>query len=72
MQIQEGELPGVGTRYVLTTREGTRLVVVARRDGGWELGVMDDPRDPDACRTLTRLLGTEARELAELLAGRAV
>ncbi|MDQ1687980.1 MAG: TrkA domain protein [Frankiaceae bacterium] len=67
MDIRETSLPGIGVRYDLSTRAGGRLAVVVRRDGRYELGVYDDPRDEDLCRTVLALQDDEADALAGIL-----
>lgn len=67
MDIQETSLPGIGVRYELNTVSGGRFAVVVRRDGRYDVGVFDDPRDPDRCRTAIQLQDEEANALASIL-----
>lgn len=60
-------LPGIGTRYDLTTRERRRLSVVAHRDGSRTLSTYRDD-DPDACALSVRLTPGEAESLIGVLA----
>ena len=64
--IQQTALPGVGVRYELTTRAGTRLGVVAHRHGRRDLLVYDRA-DPDAARESVPLSDAESTALAALL-----
>lgn len=59
-------LPGIGTRYDLTTREQRRLSVVAHRDGGRTLSAYRSD-DPDACALSLRLSAGEASALVDAL-----
>lgn len=59
-------LPGIGTKYELTTREGRRLSVVAHRDGGRIVNAYGKD-DPDACSLSVRLTGAEATSVADAL-----
>ncbi|GHC53513.1 cation:proton antiporter regulatory subunit [Streptomyces flavofungini] len=59
-------LPGIGTRYDLTTREQRRLSVVAHRDGGRTLSAYRSD-DPDACALSLRLSSGEAAALVDAL-----
>ena len=65
-RIHETALPGVGIRYELTTRAGTRLGVVAHRHGRRDLLVYDRA-DPDAARESVTLTEAESAALAALL-----
>jgi TrkA domain protein len=66
MDVNEVLLPGVGLRYELTTRDGNRIGIVARRTGECEL-VLYERDDPDEARSLLRLTGEEAETIAEIL-----
>ena len=59
MEVFETRLPGVGSRYELTTAAGDRLAVVARRDMRREL-VLYDEDDLDAGISSVDLTGEEA------------
>lgn len=65
-RIHETALPGVGIRYELATRAGTRLGVVAHRHGRRDLLVYDRA-DPDAARESVTLTEAESTALAALL-----
>ena len=66
MDVNEVLLPGVGLRYEFTTGAGSRVGIVARRDGGFEI-VGYDRKDPDQSRLLLRLTAEEADTVAEIL-----
>lgn len=66
MDVSETLLPGVGVRYEFTTNRGSRLGIVAYRDGKVDL-VLYDADDPDSCRELAHLSRSEAETVAELL-----
>ncbi len=68
MEVFETHLPGVGSRYELTTAAGDRIAVVARRDRRRELVIYDD-EDPDTCRATVELNSEEAAVVVELLGG---
>jgi TrkA domain protein len=70
-EIDEILLLGVGVRHEFTTAAGDRLSVVTHRDGRREIARYDRD-DPDACRTLLRLDGDDARAMAEVLGGNQV
>ncbi|MCT2589404.1 potassium transporter TrkA [Streptomyces sp. N2-109] len=59
-------LPGVGTRYDLTTDAGRHLSVVAHQDGRRILS-FHDPEDDDNCKEAAPLARHEAAALAKLL-----
>lgn len=66
MDVSETLLPGVGIRYEFTTRSGSRLGLVSRRDGKVDVVVYDD-QDPDICTELVTLTPAEAETVAEIL-----
>lgn len=66
MDVNETLLPGVGIRYEFVTRAGSRVGLVARRDGQIDV-VVYDVRDPDVCTQVMTLTAIEADILAELL-----
>ncbi|MFF9899559.1 cation:proton antiporter regulatory subunit [Streptomyces longispororuber] len=65
-RLSRTPLPGIGTRYDLTTREQRRLSVVAHRDGGRTLSAYRSD-DPDACALSLRLSSGDAAALADAL-----
>jgi TrkA domain protein len=67
-RIDETRLPGIGVRHDFTTSDGTRVGMVAYRDGRRELLLFDE-RDPDECRATLALSDDDARALADLLGG---
>jgi TrkA domain protein len=70
-EIDETLLPGVGVRHEFTTTSGERVAVVTHRDGRREIARYERD-DPDACRTVLRLGGDDARAMADLLGGNQV
>jgi TrkA domain protein len=64
--VHQTDLPGVGVRYDFLTSDGERVGVLVHRSGRRELLVYRSD-DPDECRTLLELDGTDARTLVELL-----
>ncbi len=66
MDVSETLLPGVGVRYEFTTRSGSRLGLVSRRDGKVDVVVYDN-EDPDVCTELVTLTPAEAETVAEIL-----
>lgn len=66
MDLVETLLPGVGIRYELTTRDGSRLGIVVRREGHVEICTYD-PEDPDRARDVLMLDAEEAAALADVL-----
>jgi TrkA domain protein len=67
-EIEETELPGVGTRFDFATRSGERIGVLVHRSGRRDL-LLYDRDDPDACRSTVALDETDAHTLSELLGG---
>lgn len=59
-------LPGIGTRYDLTTEGGKHISVVAHSDGRRFLG-FHDPEDDDSCLGTVPLVPAEASALGQLL-----
>jgi TrkA domain protein len=66
--IEQTDLPGVGTRYDFATRAGDRLGVLVHRGGRREL-LLYDRDDPDSCRSTIALDESDARTMSELLGG---
>lgn len=66
VDVSETLLPGVGVRYELSTRSGTRLGLVAHRDRHVEVVTYAED-DPDECTRLVRLTQEEADTIAEIL-----
>jgi TrkA domain protein len=66
--IEQTDLPGIGTRYDFATRAGDRVGVLVHRTGRREL-LLYDRGDPDACRSTVPLEEADARTLSELLGG---
>jgi len=66
MEVKEVLLPGVGLRYEFDNADGTRIGVIARRSGDFEV-VMYGAADPDQARPVFRLTDEEADALAQIL-----
>ena len=66
VRIEKTDLPGIGTRHDVVTREGRRLGVISHRNGERELA-MFDPKDPDSCSDSIHLSDDEAVALADVL-----
>ncbi|MFD5033090.1 cation:proton antiporter regulatory subunit [Streptomyces sp. NPDC058405] len=64
--VSKTALPGVGTRYDLTTDAGKHLSVVVHQDGRRILA-FHDPEDDDNCKDTTALAPYEATALSKLL-----
>jgi TrkA domain protein len=64
--VQETDLPGIGTRFEFRASGGEHVAVVVHRSGTRELAVYDS-EDPDLCRSVLRLSPGDARTLVELL-----
>jgi TrkA domain protein len=67
MALKRTPLPGVGTQYDFSTRDGRHISVVVHEDGRRFVGFYD-PEDPDACQATVPLEPMEAAKLASLLA----
>ena len=66
MDVIEILLPGVGLRYEFVTASGTRIGLIAHRDGSFEM-VRYSANDPDAAVPLVTLTREEADTVAEIL-----
>lgn len=64
--VAKTSLPGVGTRYDLTTEGGRKLSVVVHQDGRRILA-FHDPEDEDSCKDAATLAPQEAIALSKLL-----
>ncbi|MFJ4923715.1 cation:proton antiporter regulatory subunit [Streptomyces sp. NPDC088725] len=64
--VSKTPLPGVGTRYDLTTDGGRHISVVVHQDGRRILA-FHDPQDDDNCKDATALAPDEATALSKLL-----
>lgn len=65
-EIDETELPGIGTRLEFTTKGGYRLGVIATRTGKRDL-LLYDRDDPDVCRSVVPLDEHDSEVLSDLL-----
>jgi TrkA domain protein len=66
--IEQTDLPGVGTRYEFATRSGDRVGVLVHHTGRRDL-LLYDRADPDACSAAIPLDESDARTMSELLGG---
>lgn len=66
MRIEHIELPGIGFRDDIVTREGQHVGVITHRDGSRDI-VVYERDDPDTAIESVALNGAEAEALAELL-----
>lgn len=66
MDVNEVLLPGVGFRYEFTGHDGSRIGIVARRSGDFEV-VVYSGEDPDQGRPVLELNREEADTIAEIL-----
>lgn len=66
MEVIEVLLPGVGLRYEFVSGSGTRIGIIAHRDGHFEI-VRYHKTDPDAAVPLLTLTREEADTVGEIL-----
>jgi TrkA domain protein len=66
VEIEQEQLPGIGLKHVLITRNGRRVGVVAQRNGRHDL-VVYAKDDPGSAVVSVALTAEEADALAELL-----
>lgn len=66
VRVEKVDLPGVGSRHDIVTRQGRRIGVVSHRNGDRELALFDLD-DPDAARDSIELTDDEAAALADVL-----
>ncbi|WP_430782880.1 cation:proton antiporter regulatory subunit [Actinoplanes sp. G11-F43] len=66
MTLERIGLPGVGVSHLLTTRDGERLGIVARPDGGRDIAFYD-PAEPDRVARSVVLGPDEAHLVADVL-----
>lgn len=66
VRIEKIDLPGIGVRHDVVTRDGHHIGVLNYRDGGREVALYD-PSDPDAILASVELTGDEASALSDLL-----
>lgn len=67
MDIRQDHLPGVGTRFHLSTDRGERMMIVVRTDGQREIFLYRDGVEPSSHHI--RLSDGEARTIGALLLG---
>ena len=66
VRIERIDLPGIGVRNDILTREGRRLSIITHRSGEREIA-LHDVDDPDACTFAIPLTDDEATTLGEML-----
>ncbi len=65
--IDETQLPGIGTRHDFTLENGERMGVVIHRDSSVRELVLYDPDDPDSCQATVRLSQADVQRVIDLL-----
>jgi TrkA domain protein len=66
VRIERVDLPGIGVRNDILTREGRRLSIITHRTGEREIA-LHDVDDPDSCTFAIPLTDDEATTLGEIL-----
>jgi TrkA domain protein len=66
--IRESDLPGIGKKIRIETKEGDELIVIIHAEGVRELYYFDES-DPDEAVSVATLSDTEARQLAAIIGG---
>ncbi|WP_303851049.1 cation:proton antiporter regulatory subunit [Seleniivibrio woodruffii] len=70
MQVKETDLPGIGRKFILETKEKGRVIVIVHDNGTREMYV-PDPKDPDERLSVGTFTDDEARKLAGIIGGMA-
>ncbi|MGE8203329.1 cation:proton antiporter regulatory subunit [Heyndrickxia sp. NPDC080065] len=68
MNIRECELPGIGKKFEMTTKEQDKIAVVVHNDGRREMYHFDSKNDEECDFSIT-LNDEEARQLSAILGG---
>ncbi|MFD1427542.1 TrkA domain protein [Kroppenstedtia sanguinis] len=68
MKIGETDLPGIGHKFKVTTRNGEEMVIIIHDDGRRELYHINS-HDPDKNISIATLDDDEARHLAGIIGG---
>lgn len=68
MDIRESELPGIGYKYEIITRNQDKMVIVVHDDGRREIYHFD-PDDHDEVISSVTLNDVEARQIAGMIGG---
>ncbi|HHP51616.1 MAG TPA: potassium:proton antiporter [Moorella mulderi] len=68
MPVRETELPGIGKKFEIDTRNGEKLVIIVHDDGRREIYFFANPQDEDSIASVI-LDDLEARCVAGILGG---
>jgi len=68
VNIHEADIPGIGHKFQIETRNQEKLVIIFHDDGRREL-YLADKRNPDEMQFILQLDDDEARQLAGIIGG---
>ncbi|ABS73374.1 MULTISPECIES: cation:proton antiporter regulatory subunit [Bacillus] len=68
MNIKENDLPGIGKKFEIETRNHEKMTIIIHDDGRREIYRFDD-RDPDELLASISLDDAEARQIAAIIGG---